>query len=154
MEIINTIDDLLNMKRKEEYELACDIDAEGKKVKYILGDFSGKLNGKGHTIKNLRISDEIWGDEQTLALFYSMSKAEIRDISFDNLLFDYDRTYYSPRVAVLGGSCSNSTIINVNATVIDSSGEDLTLVYEANDCNMQNNKIVCNGKEVPAAKYN
>ena len=43
---------------------------------------------------------------------------------------------------------------NVNATVIDSSGEDLTLVYEANDCNMQNNKIVCNGKEVPAAKYN
>ena len=154
MGIINTIDDLLNMKRKEEYERVCDIDAEGKTVKCFIGDFSGKLNGNGHKIKNLRLSDEIWGDEQTLALFYSMSKAEIRDISFENLLFDYDRTYYSPRVAALVGSCSNSTIINVDVTVRDSSGEDLTLVYEANDCTMQNNKIVCNGKEVPVAKYN
>lgn len=154
MGTINTIDDLLKMKRKGEYELVCDIDAAGKTVKCILGDFSGKLNGNGHKIKNLKISDEIWGDEQTLALFYSTSKAEIRDISFENLLFDYDRTYYSPRVAALVGSCSNSTIINVDITVRDSSGEDLTLVYEANDCTMQGNKIVCNGKEVPVAKYN
>lgn len=153
MEIIKTMADLLKMKRKGEYELVRDIDAEGQSVKCLIGDFSGRLNGNGHKIKNLRISDEIWGDEQTLALFYSMSRAEIRDISFENLLFNYDRTYYSPRVAVLAGICSNSTIKNVSVRVSDRSGEDITLVYEANDCIMQNNKIVCNGKEVPVAKY-
>lgn len=151
---IKTIDDLLNMDRKGEYELVRDIDAEGKTVTCLIGDFSGKFNGNGHKIKNLTIAADIWGDEQTLALFYSMSRAEVRDIFFENLQFDYDVTYYSPRVAVLAGSCSNSTITNVNVTVRSSSGEDITLVYDANDCVMQNNKIVCNGQEVPVAKYN
>ena len=33
MEYIKSFDDLLNMKRKGEYELACDIDCEGKTIK-------------------------------------------------------------------------------------------------------------------------
>lgn len=153
MEDIKTIDDLLKMTRKGEYRLVADIDGNGKAVKCLLGDFSGRLDGEGHRIRNLRISDEIWGDEQTLALFYSMSKAEIVDIVFEDIRFEYDRSCYTPRAAALAGSCSNSTIKNVVISVTDSTGADLTMLYEANDCQLQDNKISCNGKAATIVKF-
>lgn len=152
MEYIKSFDDLLNMKRKGEYELACDIDCEGKTIKSIIGDFSGKLNGKGHRITNLILSDEIWGDEQTLALIYSMTKAEITDITFENISVIYDRTCYQPRVAVLAGSCSNCVIRNVSV-IMEKEPESLALIYEANDCEIENVSIIKDGKKGPIAKY-
>lgn len=152
MEYIRSFDDLLNLKRKGEYELEYDIDCEGKTIKCIIGDFSGKLNGKGHKIKNLILSDEIWGDEQTLALFYSMTKAEITDITFEKISVIYDRTCYQPRVAVLAGSCSNCVFRNVSV-VMEKESENLSLIYEANDCEIENVSIFKDGKKGPIARY-
>ena len=152
MEYIKSFDDLLNMKRKGEYELACDIDCGGEKIKCIIGDFSGKINGKGHRITNLILTDEIWGDEQTLALFYSMTGAEITDITFEKISIIYDRICYHPRVAVLAGSCSNCVIRNVSVAM-EKEPESLALIYEVNDCEIENVSIIKDGKKGPVAKY-
>lgn len=152
MEYIKSFDDLLNLKRTGEYELACDIDCEGKNIKCITGDFSGKIRGKGHRITNLILSDEIWGDEQTLALFYSMTKAEVTDITFENISVVYERACYQPRTAVLAGSCSNCVIRNVSA-VMGKESENLALIYEANDCEIENVSIIKDGNKGPVVKY-
>lgn len=153
MEYIKNFDDLLNMKRKGEYELVCDIDCEGKTIKCILGDFSGKLNGNGHKVVNLILSDEIWGDEQTLALFYSMTKAEISDITFEKISVIYERACYDPKVAVLAGNCSNSKFRNITA-VLETVPADIALIYEINDCEIENVSIIKDGQKGPVAKYN
>ena len=153
MEYIKSFDELMNMKRKGEYELCCDIDCEGKSVNCIIGDFSGKLNGNGHKIENLILSDEIWGDEQTLALFYSVTKAEITDIIFDQISVVYDRTCYNPRVAVLAGNCSNSTISNVSV-ILKEAPEALVLIYDVNDCKIENSSIIKDGKPGQISMYN
>ena len=152
MEYIKCFDDLMNMKRKGEYELTCDIDCKGKTIQCIAGDFSGKLKGKGHKIVNLVLSDEIWGDEQTLALFYSMTKAEISDITFEKISVIFERTCYHPRVAALAGSCSNSTIRNVSV-LLNTASDDIALIYEVNDCKIENASIIKDGKTGQISKY-
>lgn len=154
METISSFDGLMKIKRNGEYELKNDIDCENKKVSCILSYFTGKLYGCGFKIKNLIIGDEIWGDEQTLALFNSMNRAEIKDITFENITMDYSRGSYKPRIGALAGACTDCKINNVIMSVSNSSNNDTPLVYEASNCEMQNNKIVCNGKEAPIAKYN
>ncbi|MBR2812997.1 MAG: hypothetical protein IKD69_16600 [Solobacterium sp.] len=152
MEYIKCLDDLLNIKRKGDYELACDIDCKGKKVKCLVGDFSGKLYGNGHKIMNLMLSDEIWGDEQTLALFFTMSQAEIVDIAFEKISVVYDNMCYEPKVAVLAGRCSNSTIRNVSV-LLETAPEFLPLMYEVNDCEIENVSLIKDGKQGQIAKY-
>jgi len=153
-EYIHNIDELLKISRKGTYEIVNDIDCEGKSISKIIGDFSGVIDGAGHIIKNLILHDEIWGDEQTLALFYSMNRAEIKNINFDNICMDYTRGVYNPRIGALAGVCADCIFDNIVFSVSNSSNDDTTLVYEASNCKMQNIKIVCNGKENPVAKYN
>ena len=154
MEYITCFEDLKKIKKNGEYELKNDVDCENEKIPSIISYFTGKINGKGFTIRNLVIGDEIWGDEQTLALFVSLNRAEITDINFENIRMDYTRGSYKPRIGALAGSCSDCKIVNVVFSVSNSSNGETPLVYEANNCEMQNNKIVCNGKEAPVAKYN
>lgn len=154
MEYISCFEELKAIKKNGEYELKNDIDCENNKISGILPYFTGKLYGGGFAIKNLIISDEIWGDEQTLALFYNMSRAEIKDVTFENTIMDYSRGCYKPRIGALAGTCSDCIISNVTMYVSNSSSSETPLVYAASNCKMQNNRIVCNGKEVPIAKYN
>lgn len=153
IEYIHNYNDLFKLNRKGIYELVEDIDCEGKSISKIIGDFSGIIDGAGHVIKNLVLCDEIWGDEQTLALFYTMSRAEIRDIKFENLKIVCDDGCFNPRVGALAGICTDCKIINVTVSVINDSNREIPLVYEASNCELQNNKIVCNGEEAPEAKY-
>lgn len=153
MNYISSFEELMQMDKNGEYELKCDIDCKSAKISGILRYFTGKLNGAGHVVRNIVISDEIWGDEQTLALFYNMNRAEIRDISFDNITMEYKRGSYRPRIGALAGSCADCIIKNVIMSVSNSSNNETPLLYEASNCEMQNNKIICNGKGVPVAKY-
>ena len=153
MEYISNFEELKAIKKNGEYELKNDIDCEDGQISGILPYFTGKIYGEGFTIKNLTISNEIWGDEQTLALFYSMSRAEIKDVCFENITLEYSRGSYKPRIGALAGTCSDCIISNVIMCVSNNSNGETPLVYEASNCKMQNNKMVCNGKEVPVAKY-
>ncbi len=153
MDCINSFEELRHLKRKGEYELSCDIDCGGETVKCLLGDFSGKLNGNGHTISNLILSDEIWGDEQSLAMFYSAARAVIQDVVFEKITLSYDRTCYHPRVAALVGNCSNSIVKNV-VVKIGSCDESIPLIYEATDCTIENVTFSINGTVGVITKYN
>lgn len=154
MEYITCFDDLKNIKKNGEYELKNDIDCKNVKIASIISYFTGKINGRGFTIRNLVIGDEIWGDEQTLALFISLNRAEITDINFENINMEYTKGSYKPRIGALAGSCSDCKIVNVDFSVSNSSNEETPLVYEVSNCEMQNNKIVCNEKKTPIAKFN
>ena len=144
MEYISRFEELTAIKRKGEYELKNDIDCENAKISCILSYFTGKINGAGHTVKNLVISDEIWGDEQTLAMFKNMGRAEIKDIYFENITIEYQKGSYKPRIGALAGSCSDCIINNVIMSVFNSSDSEIPLIYEASNCEIQNNKITCN----------
>ena len=153
MECINSFEELKRIKRRGEYRLGCDIDCGGETVKCILGDFSGKLYGDGHTLSNLILSDEIWGDEQFLALFYSTTRAEIQDIIFDDITLKYDRTCYHARIAALVGNCANSIVKNVVVNM-NSSDDRIPLIYEANDCTIEKVAFKINGTVGALTKYN
>ena len=153
MEQISTFEELKDIKRNGDYILSNDIDCNGMSLPCIIGDFSGVFDGNGHIIKNLIVQDEIWGDEQILSLVLSANRAVIKNVIFDNIRFEYDKKCYNPTIAALVGLCSDSTIENVTISVWDSSGKMIPAIYEANNCNIVNSKIICNGMDSFVAKY-
>lgn len=150
---IQTFDELTQIERFGNYVLTQDIDCGGASIPNLLGDFSGVLDGNGHTVYNLVLTDRIWGDEQSLALFCSTSKATIKNISFENLTLSYDAGCYSPRVAALVVNCYKTTITGVKVIASNKSAKETPLVYDCNNCNLVNNTMMCNGKPDTIAKY-
>lgn len=150
---IYTAEDLLSIEKNGEYYLRNDIDFEGKKIPCIAPLFSGKIHGGGFSIKNLILSDIIWGDEQKFALFRVLDNAEITNISFDNIRLEYDEKCYSPRVAVVAGECNNCRFSNIRVEAINESDSKTCMFYEFNECISEDNEIRCNGKITKVAKY-
>ena len=93
MEEIKNKEELFSIDEKGEYVLINDIDCADEKIKCLLKNFKGKIDGAGHSIKNIVISDMIWGDEQTVALFYNMTRATINNIIFDGIKLEYDEGF-------------------------------------------------------------
>ena len=77
---IRKMEDLLEIEETGEYVLKNDLDLEGKNINCLCKYFKGMIDGDGHYIRNFVLSDIIWGDEQTLALFYNMSHAIIKNM--------------------------------------------------------------------------
>lgn len=144
---LSSFDELRTISRNGEYVLNNDIDCKGIKIPCIAEDFSGTLDGNGHVIRNLVITDDVWGDDQWIALFYSMSRAKITNITFENLQIIYDDSVYSPRVAALTGECDNCLIQGVSINVTSSSKRNIPMIYSTNGSKELNNSYCCNGKE-------
>lgn len=92
-----------------DYVLANDIDCSGIANFSRIGNFSGTLDGQGHTISNLTVDPGFLSDR--VALFSSTSGAVIRNLSITNAhIVGYTK------VAVLVGEATNTIITNVSVS--------------------------------------
>ena len=153
MKNIQTVQDLLSIEKDGEYNLQNDIDFKGQRIDCIAALFKGKINGNGFCVKNIVLSDIIWGDEQRFALFRIMDDAEISNIIFDNIRLEYDEKCYSPRVSVVAGECNNCKLINIKVVAYNESDFKTCMFYEFNNCFSENNEILCNDKKTKVVKY-
>lgn len=138
---ICTIEDLLSISTNGSYELAADIDFNGQVIERLLDDFRGELDGKGHAIKNVVLKTEVDYDEQIVALINTTYKAVIKNIVFENVVFDINCGVYIPNVAILCGECEYSTLENIT---ISSNKQNLPMIALSNHSSYSN--CVCDGK--------
>ena len=128
MKIYN-MEDVLKISRTGIYELMSDIDFNGKPIKWLIDDFRGVLEGNGHSIKNLLIKRDVKHDNETCALINTMGDAVIKNVVFENVVFDINDKDSISKPAVLCGHCEYSTIDNV---LVFSNRPNNSLVYISN----------------------
>lgn len=150
---VTSLSELLEVNAKDIISISADIDCEGKTIPYIAEMFRGSIEGNNHTISNLMLSTEVWGDEQSIAMFHYLSHATISNLHFKNIRFEIDKNGYTPRIAGLCYQCNASIIKNVSMEVITSFEEEIPLIYEINPDQSSDIAITCNGKSVETIKY-
>ena len=143
MKDIKTFEDLKRMEKNGEYRLISDIDCGNRPIPCLLGDFKGKLDGGGHTLKNLNVSeDNIFTDGQPIALFYTMNKACVKNLNIDGIQVNVAKSAYRVNRAVMCVNASDCVFENV--TVKLNCNEKLVkipFVYDANNCEFEGVKI-------------
>lgn len=102
--VITTPEQFANIKQKGEYTLGADIDMSGADFSGIT-EFSGKLDGKGHTVKNLTMNGGS-------GIFTLLEGAEIRDLILDNVHIESDGLF----TGILSGKAVRSVISGVKIT--------------------------------------
>ena len=102
--VITTPEQFANIKQKGEYTLGADIDMSRAEFSGIT-EFSGKLDGKGHTVKNLTM---IGGS----GIFTLLEGAQIKDLILDNVHIESDGLFTS----ILSGKAVRSVISGVKVT--------------------------------------
>ena len=145
---VASLSELLEIKAKDNICITEDIDCNGQVIPYIAEMFRGTIEGKDHTISNLIVSTEVWGDEQSIALFHYLSHAAISNLHFKNVRFEIDKNGYTPRIAGLCYECGASTLENVSMELSTSFDEEIALIYEANSVKISDLAMTCNGKSV------
>lgn len=145
---VASLSELLEIKAKDNICITADIDCEGQVIPYIAEMFRGTIEGNNHTISNLTISDEVWGDEQSIALFHYLSHATISNLHFKKVRFEIDKKGYTPRIAGLCYECGASTLENVSMELTTSFNDEVALIYEANSVKTSDLAMTCNGKSV------
>lgn len=110
---ISSVEQLQNIQENGNYILKNDIDFNGMSFDPIT-KFSGTLNGNGHTIKNVNLS-EVDGD---LAFFLETNGAKILNLQFDNISVTLNKTVdtYISKVAFLVANSQGTTIENCSIT--------------------------------------
>lgn len=119
--IISTPEDLMNIQSGYSYELACDIDMTGYTWKPI--DFTGYIDGKGHTISNMIVHVENeYNTYQEYAVFTKFD-GTIKNIYFKDIFYNIQTTG-SPvmRLLAAGGSYTASGIIFSGSMSITANG--------------------------------
>lgn len=145
---IASLSELLDIKTKDHISIITDIDCGGKTVPFIAELFRGSIEGNNHTISNIVLGVDVWGDEQSIALFHYLSRATILNLHFKNVHFEIDKNGYTPRIAGFCYECGASTIDNVSLDLTTSFGEDIPFIFEENSCNISNVTLTCNGNPV------
>ena len=150
---VYTPEDLLTISKNDDVVLMNDLDFCNQKIKCIIPEFRGVLNGNGFTISNLLISDSIWGDEQKIALFTYISHAKIHSLTIREMKFVFPDSVYNPNVAALGVEVNESVIENVKIYVNTSNQREIPMLYETNGTKVNDLEIICNGVSVKPIKY-
>ena len=145
---VASLSELLEIKTKDNICITEDIDCNGQVIPYIAEMFRGTIEGNNHTISNLTVSTEVWGDEQSIALFHYLSHASITNLHFKNIRFEIDKNGYTPRIAGLCYECGASTLENVSMELTTSFDEEIALIYEVNSVKISDLAMTCNGKSV------
>lgn len=100
-----------------------DIDCNGAKLKF--GNYMGQFRGNGYTVSNFEVDynggkDGLDNDNLLNAsIFGNAYKAEIHDVTFDNVILDYSTSFSASQgivIGVLGSRVSNVTISNVTVS--------------------------------------
>ncbi len=105
----------------EYYILTTDIDCSGFSGFTRIGEFTGTLDGDGHTISNLTINQSGFVNQQ--GLFSVATGATIKDLIITNATVSGNFI-----VGILAGSASNTTIKNVQVSGSMSSSASLSLM--------------------------
>ena len=145
---VASLSELLKIKMKDNICITEDIDCEGKVIPYIIEMFKGTIEGNNHTISNLIVSTEVWGDEQSIALFHYLSRATISNLHFKDVRFEIDKNGYTPRIAGLCYECGASTLENISMEIETSFNGEIPLVYDANSIKTSDIAMICNGESV------
>lgn len=111
---ISNFSQLKSIETKSNIILVEDIDCDNAELECLAKIFKGKLDGNGHSIKNLILTSEIWSDGQVLALFQYLDHAMIENITFDNLIIKVDLDGYKPKISALCHESMHSIIKNVH----------------------------------------
>ena len=143
MKDIKTFDDLRRMEKKGEYRLVSDIDCGGQSIPCLTGDFNGKLDGCGHTLKDLSIvENNVFTDSQPVALFYTMKKACVKDLNICNIRIKTEDSPYSVNKAVMCVNASDCVFENVTVKLDPSvKTEKIPFVYDSNNCEFDGVKV-------------
>ena len=148
---IKSFDDLLKIRTGNKYKLVCDIDCKKQPISKILGDFSGEIDGCGYSISNLILKEsQVKYDAQPISLFYTMKRAEIKNLRFVDLKIDLPKTNYDMNVAGLCVNASDSIFKNISFDSLISNEKELPLIYDSNNCKYSNIKLPSN---MVIAKY-
>ena len=140
-------------KPSQELELLGDIDGEFEKIPWLFDFFKGKLNGNGHAIRNVILTDCIFDDGQRLALFPYMSHAVIQNIKFENIIIDVDKGAYTPKIAGLCVEAYKSNIENVSVEMSTMDKEQIPLIKELTCSTIVQTEYYCNGRDAPLYEY-
>ena len=138
MELIKSFDDLISIKRKGDYALACDIDCNGQKIDRLVSMFSGSIDGCGHAIKNLMLTEEVVGDGQKIALFHELNRAEIKNLKFENFGICISPAGYDVKLAALCVEAGESIFENVCVTLAKNCDTAIPFIYDAYRCKFSN----------------
>lgn len=154
MKINNSLD-FIKITSKGNYELSANIDFKGQKVKWIIDDFRGTLEGNGYTIKNIVIVRKVEFDEQNISLINSMCGATLKNVSFENVRFEIDSGIYFPKVSALCGECEKSILENVkvvsnlpNIPMVDTSNSSSYINCKLNGCTKKEKLVGFSYKDI------
>lgn len=110
VEIISTPEDLMNIKSGHAYELANDIDMSG--YNWMPSDFSGIIDGKGHTIKNLSMVYEYENAMLSCGLFRTF-EGVLNNVYFENLYMSIDsESIYTQLLYGSGNPVIENVLVN------------------------------------------
>ena len=110
VEIISTPEDLINIKSGHAYELAQDIDMTG--YNWMPSDFSGFIDGKGHTIKNLSMVYEYENAMLSCGVFKNFNGA-LKNVYFENLYMSIDsESIYTQLLYGSGNPVIENVLVN------------------------------------------
>lgn len=151
--IVEKLEDFKSIKRNDIVELVSDIDCTGVEISELIGYFNGDFNGNGHTISNLTLTKEIWGDEQKIALFKSISHASISNVKFDKIAINVDCGIYNPSIAALAVDVSDSIIKNIKINVISDMKGLIPMIYESTNSEIDEIVYELNGNKGKLIKY-
>lgn len=114
VEIISTPEDLINIKSGHAYELANDIDMSG--YNWVPIDFSGFIDGKGYTIKNLTVVYETEVEYLDCGIFRQLD-GTIKNIYFENIYMSlssgniYTKLFYGNGNPILENILVNGSVV-------------------------------------------
>ena len=129
-QIISTFAELKKNKTKNIY-LASDIDLEGESFNF--GKYKNTFLGNNHKISNFTVNydasrnglvADVTGEDSSqsylyISIFTELDKAQIKNVTFENVLYDVNTTYSKTKgivVAPLTSVANDSVIENVKVT--------------------------------------
>lgn len=133
---LNSFSDLQGIEKNGDYELISDIDCGGAEIECFAPIFNGKIDGNGHTIRNLTLKKRIISDGELVALFESGWKAEIKNIVFSDIKLSINKGRYKPCIATLCGEMEECVLSNISFSLLDGQA-DYPLVYSSIKCEME-----------------
>lgn len=142
--------DALKGDKNANIYLKNDIDCDGCELDFgTYGNYMGTFIGNGYTVSNFKVAYEDGKDGRdtdnllNASIFGNAYKANISDVTFDNVTLNYKSTYSASQgivIGVLGSRVERTTISNVkvtNMTIIISeipsnlNQDDITIVTDA-----------------------
>lgn len=141
-----------NASLNGNYEICADLDFEGEiwPTSFMYGNFSGKILGNGHTLKNIELT-QTNNSKVNAGLFGNLTEtAEVTDITFENVTFTVQAgtRVVGTNYGLFAGTLSNNATLN-NIKILSSTLQiDSSCYFGVDDysiglvCGMGNSDVI------------